>query len=110
MKKLLTIIIASAILYLLFAFVTLSFNPFNWQEITRAFYVSLLIIIDFAILTSPKDLFKSSVDWLAEQMHELVKSIVKKEIGLTQFVQKREVHLQTARYMKVGRSTSIELS
>ena len=68
MKKLLTIIIASAILYLLFAFVTLSFNPFNWQEITRAFYVSLLIIIDFAILTSPKDLFKSSVDWLAEQL------------------------------------------
>ena len=68
MKKLLTIIIATAILYLLFAFVTLSFNPFNWQEITRAFYVSLLIIIDFAILTSPKDLFKSSVDWLAEQL------------------------------------------
>ena len=68
MEKLLTILIATAILYLLFAFVTLSFNPFNWQEITRAFYVSLLIIIDFAILTSPKDLFKSSVDWLAEQL------------------------------------------
>jgi uncharacterized membrane protein len=58
MKKLLTIIIASAVLYLLFAFVTLSFNPFNWQEITRAFYVSLLIVIDFFILTAPKDLFE----------------------------------------------------
>ena len=58
MKKLLTIIIASAILYLLFAFVTLSFNPFNWQEITRAFYVVLLVIIEFSILTAPKDLFE----------------------------------------------------
>jgi hypothetical protein len=58
MKKLLTIIIASAVLYLLFAFVTLSFNPFNWQEITRAFYVVLLVIIDFSILTAPKDLFE----------------------------------------------------
>ena len=44
--------------YTLFAFVTLSFNPFNWQEITRAFYVVLLVIIDFSILTAPKDLFE----------------------------------------------------
>ena len=58
MKKLLTIIIASAVLYLLFAFITLQLNPFNWQEITRAFYVVLLVIIDFSILTAPKDLFE----------------------------------------------------
>ena len=44
--------------YTLFSFVTLSFNPFNWQEITRAFYVVLLVIIDFSILTAPKDLFE----------------------------------------------------
>ena len=58
MKTNITIIIASAVLYLLFAFITLQLNPFNWQEITRAFYVVLLVIIDFSILTAPKDLFE----------------------------------------------------
>ena len=40
-----------------------------------------------------------SVDWLAWQMHELVKSLVKKEINLAQFTQKRDELLQTARKM-----------
>lgn len=42
---------------------------------------------------------QTSIDWLAEQMHELVKSLVKKEINLAQFTQKRDKLLQTARKM-----------
>lgn len=58
-----------------------------------------------------------SVDWLAEQMHELVKSLVKKEINLAQFTQKRDELLQTARKMhreevedavSLGRNTTIK--
>ena len=56
MKKLLTILIASAVLYCLFAFVTLSFNPALWHEVTREFFAIFWIIVMLPLLD--EDLFK----------------------------------------------------
>ena len=56
MKKLLIIIIASAVLYCLFAFITLSFNPALWHEVTRGFFAIFWIIVMLPLLD--EDLFK----------------------------------------------------
>ena len=43
---------------------------------------------------------QTSIDWLAEQLHDnAIKALVKREITLQQFRQKRDEILQTARQM-----------